>query len=1644
MSYRNLVVLVADQVWPRVCKIGYGLKALGWEVVLLHRDDLIIENQAECFDETSRYTSLHMALELAGSYKPVIFHVFSCWNFDVAASLIQSRMGKIVFDSYDIFAGLVKKRFADSNYPNQTELEKYCLENAHGLTCRGLTLQVPRRKLKYAIGGKALYFPDYCWDGECEVLPANPKRDGSELHLVHAGNLCIEKQSPLENHRNGWYFLEFAREMAKSRVHFHLYPAPIYQDDFENLFSDYIELDIESPFFHIHRPVPADKLAEELTRYDIGLISVWSYFINNSEVYESDLYRYNTSNKFFDYLDAGLGIVVCPCHRLLKWYINRKKVGFEAYLETMSQELAKLSPSFWQALPSRVSKARKDFSVKIHARRLSDFYLSVSRSDLRRVFTLRRIEEQMIAVPSPVTHVTPRIPRKIGHSVETARQSSLEVDAVIQNPPSIFSIETSLLCSLGCPECALGSNRISRERGILSYERFKLVADKIRPYVQYIYLHIWGEPLLNKHIVPIIRYASAFARTNISTNGMSITAPLAEDLITSGVSDIIVSIDGFTQEIYAKYRVGGNLAKVLASLELLQKLNAKHGNRVNITPQFIVFKHNQHEMDGFQKYCRSLGLKAVFKAPYIRKSSCFQDSDKPEFVRTKYRDLKALREAMRSCTDPRSVFTILLDGSVVACCYDHNKQTCFGNIFESDVLDIWHSPRYSHFRRDIVIGDTPGFCIDNCLQYVLDDGDEKKSIIPNLVLSNELSKNEKDISISFTKQNVRSQMCKRRIRKTHTITNFSECHSIARSLYQQAKYVEAFDLYDNLAIAFPEHAVALLAEAYDMFEMLPNKHSRYHLYQSRYYNFNIGSEDKVLDIGSGHLPFPFATHLADLTFDDNKVGRAGVPFKHVDGKPVYECNIENMPFTDKEFDFVYCSHVLEHTDNPEKACDELMRIGKRGFIECPCRAKDLWLNSAKPSNHKWAVEYADGSLVFTEYTREELEGLGNDILMDMHCSPRTDREKAFSALIYLRADVVNTMLYWEDSFTYRVRRGQTPSSGPPAEIDHPSTDLQTSYRSAPKCLFINTYYENFLSKHYRSNPDLAGQSYLSQKRSLQECFFGDSDFYSSSLGKAGFQTDDIIINCLPLQETWARQNDSSCEVMRIACEQIRHYAPDIVYIQDMNLIAREFLMAIRPLVSLIVGQIATPMVTNIPFELYDLVFSSFPHYVQRLRGNGVTAYYQPLAFDPRVLERIEPQPYHLRPVQCSFVGGISNLHQESYKLLEVLVKTTPIEFWGYGANTLPADSEIRKHHHGEAWGLDMFALMGLSRITINRHGEVAENFANNMRLFEASGCGSLLVTDYKDNLNELFEVGKEIVAYRSEEECAALVNYYLKHPQEAERIACAGQARTLGDHTYSKRMEKTAEVLNRHLRYRADLATGDRSDPSTISYGHTPIQPSQITEGMRSAWKNEAIPGRQRAMVRQELAEMYRGRSAAPFSALATILKPYIFPGSKVLEIGCASGYYYEILEYLLSTHIDYTGIDYSEAMIAMARDYYPQAQFHTADGSSLFFADHSFHCVISSCILLHVPNYREHIVETVRVAKQYVVASRTPISRTRPTRYLKKYAYGLETVELIFNEEELLREFRLNGTKLLKRVEYHTDSTNDRHEVTYLFQRTT
>jgi spore maturation protein CgeB len=373
-----------------------------------------------------------------------------------------------------------------------------------------------------------------------------------------------------------------------------------------------------------------------------------------------------------------------------------------------------------------------------------------------------------------------------------------------------------------------------------------------------------------------------------------------------------------------------------------------------------------------------------------------------------------------------------------------------------------------------------------------------------------------------------------------------------------------------------------------------------------------------------------------------------------------------------------------------------------------------------------------------------------------------------------------------------------------------------------KIIFVDTYYAAFLVHFYAQENMLSRANYSAQLQSLLNACFGTSDFYSRHLNGLGCEAQDLIVNCIPLQQSWAKANNLPLSklalkvphrlfrapvlgkfladlpgLMDVAVAQVKAAKPDVLYCQDLSFFPVKVLRELKQHVRLIVGQIACPLPPESFLRGYDLILTSFPHFVPRLRSLGIASEYFRIGFDERVLSLLGNVG---KDIDFSFVGGISRHHGGAIPLLEYLTEQTDMRVFGYGADSLPSGSPIRLRHGGEVWGMDMYRALARSRITLNRHINVAENNANNMRLYEATGVGALLLTDRKDNLHEIFQIGKEVIVYSSKEEAAELVRHYLDHPQEAEQIAKAGQARTLREHTYVQRMQELVLILGNYLK----------------------------------------------------------------------------------------------------------------------------------------------------------------------------------------------------------------------------------------------------
>ena len=115
------------------------------------------------------------------------------------------------------------------------------------------------------------------------------------------------------------------------------------------------------------------------------------------------------------------------------------------------------------------------------------------------------------------------------------------------------------------------------------------------------------------------------------------------------------------------------------------------------------------------------------------------------------------------------------------------------------------------------------------------------------------------------------------------------------------------------------------------------------------------------------------------------------------------------------------------------------------------------------------------------------------------------------------------------------------------------------------------------------------------------------------------------------------------------------------------------------------------------------------------------------------------------------------------------------------------------------YGVKMFEIIKETKILLNSHTGAAVDNIGNIRMFEATGVGSCLLTDDGVNMADLFEGDSEIVTYKSVEECIEKVNYLLEHKNERKAIALAGQKRTLKDHTNIVRCQQMDEIIQKTL-----------------------------------------------------------------------------------------------------------------------------------------------------------------------------------------------------------------------------------------------------
>jgi ubiquinone/menaquinone biosynthesis C-methylase UbiE len=207
-----------------------------------------------------------------------------------------------------------------------------------------------------------------------------------------------------------------------------------------------------------------------------------------------------------------------------------------------------------------------------------------------------------------------------------------------------------------------------------------------------------------------------------------------------------------------------------------------------------------------------------------------------------------------------------------------------------------------------------------------------------------------------------------------------------------------------------------------------------------------------------------------------------------------------------------------------------------------------------------------------------------------------------------------------------------------------------------------------------------------------------------------------------------------------------------------------------------------------------------------------------------------------------------------------------------------------------------------------------------------------------------------------------------------------------------------------------------RSTPT--SYGCEIIWDDVQPELLRG-WQDPLVADRQDAAFAPLLWQMREGRPREDFVALAAALRLTDAMDPLIIEVGCGSAWNSEVLASLWNRPFRYVGVDYSPAMIALAKRHYPRQPYVVGDATALPFRDRACDILLSGTVLMHLLGYHKAMLESRRVARKWCIFHTVPVAAKRPTTILKKFAYGSSVVEVVFNADEFQTLLDKSGLRL-------------------------
>lgn len=312
-------------------------------------------------------------------------------------------------------------------------------------------------------------------------------------------------------------------------------------------------------------------------------------------------------------------------------------------------------------------------------------------------------------------------------------------------PRSLY-LETTSRCNSLCETCILtfGGREPAKD---LAWEEFRVVVDQF-PALDRVLLHGIGEPLLNRHLAPMVAHLKQRdAQVIFNTNAITLDGPAGDALIEAGLDELRVSLDASTRSTYARVRGVDAFAKVVANLERFAALRRERGvDRPTVSLWFTALQENIEEIPGLVPLAERAGADAIHLQRLVYNGLGLARAEQSLYGRLEARQRELLQRTgdaawaahirfsasgatapevslapaddaspWSACRRPWVLVYVTVHGNVLPCCIapwitGHYAGIILGNLFRQSLNDVWWGEPYQVFREHIQTPTPPEPC----------------------------------------------------------------------------------------------------------------------------------------------------------------------------------------------------------------------------------------------------------------------------------------------------------------------------------------------------------------------------------------------------------------------------------------------------------------------------------------------------------------------------------------------------------------------------------------------------------------------------------------------------------------------------------------------------------------------------------------------------------------------------------------------------------------------------------------------------------------------------------------------------------------------------------------------------------------------